>query len=329
MTRALVIGKFYPPHRGHKFLIDTALANSDEVHVIVCDKPVEDPPAELRAAWIQEIHPKARVWRIDDRYDADDSAVWAKNCLELLGFRPEVVFTSEAYGNPFAQHLGCRHHLVDQSRIAVPISGTKVRTNPFECWDYLEPPVKGYYALRVVLIGAESTGKTTLATDLAKELQTIWLAEYGREYWEAKMARGEPNVWVTQEFVHIASEQCRREEQAARDANRVLICDTDAFATRVWHHRYMNHWSAEVDRIVFQHRMPDLYLLTDIATPFEQDGTRDGEFIRHDMHEVFRQHLLEYGRPFVEVCGNRTDRLLQAMAAIRKLLDQGRRSGVN
>ncbi len=49
--RGLIVGKFYPPHRGHKFLIDTALAGADEVHVIVCDRPGEDPPAPRRAAW--------------------------------------------------------------------------------------------------------------------------------------------------------------------------------------------------------------------------------------------------------------------------------------
>jgi HTH-type transcriptional regulator, transcriptional repressor of NAD biosynthesis genes len=327
MTRGLVIGKFYPPHRGHKLLIDTALANSDEVHVIVCSKPDEQPPATLRAAWIQEIHPNAKVWLIDDRYDADDSAVWAKNCLELLGFRPDVVFTSESYGEPFSQHLGCRHHLVDQARQAMPISGTRVRANPFECWDFLEPPVRGHYCKRIVLIGAESTGKTTLAKQLAEAFQSTWLAEYGREYWEAKMARGEPNVWDTCEFETIANEQCQRENEAARAANRILICDTDAFVTRVWHYRYMNFWSEAVENIVETHRRPDLYLLTDINTPFEQDGTRDGELIRGWMHDVFLQDLIRTNRPYVQLIGSREERLRTAREAIEKLLHSPARIG--
>ena len=186
-TRGLVVGKFYPPHRGHQLLIDAALAGADEVHVVVCDRPGENPPAALRAAWLREIHPAARVHVIDDRYDAEDSAVWAAACTQLLGFAPDVVFTSEDYGERFAACLGCRHVLVDRARVAVPVSGTAVRADPLAHWDFLEPPVRGFYAKRVVLVGAESTGKTTLATALAAALDTVWVAEYGREHWRRRL----------------------------------------------------------------------------------------------------------------------------------------------
>jgi cytidyltransferase-like protein len=75
----VVIGKFYPPHRGHKYLIDTALAQVEHLTVIVCDTPGQTIPAALRANWIQEIHPRATVMVIDDRYDERDSRVWAEN----------------------------------------------------------------------------------------------------------------------------------------------------------------------------------------------------------------------------------------------------------
>jgi HTH-type transcriptional repressor of NAD biosynthesis genes len=318
--RGLVVGKFYPPHRGHKHLIDTALAAADEVDVVVCARPGEDPPADLRAAWLREIHPAARVWLIDDRYDADDSAVWATNCTQLLGFIPDVVLTSEDYGERFAACLGCRHVLVDRARTTVPISGTAIRKDPLASWDFLDPPVRGHYAKRVVLIGAESTGKTTLATDLAQAFDTIWISEYGREYWEQKMARGEPNVWHPDEFAVIAREQCAREDAAARRANRVLICDTDAFATRVWYRRYLDGWSPQVDAIADAHRRPDLYLLTDVTTPFEQDGTRDGELIRDWMHQTFVEELTAHARPFIALAGSRSERLATATAAIGQLL---------
>lgn len=327
-TRGLVVGKFYPPHRGHKRLIDAATAAADRVHVIVCDRPGEDPPAGRRAEWLREIHPAATVHVIEDRYDPDDSPVWAAVCRRLLGFTPDVVFTSEEYGDRFAACLGCRHVLVDKARTAVPVSGTAVRADPLACWDFLEPPVRGHYAKRVVLIGAESTGKTTLAADLAAALGTTWVPEYGREYWVDKMARGEPNTWRTEEFAAIAREQCRREDAAARECNRVLVCDTDAFATRVWHHRYLGCWSPAVDAIAADHRRPDLYLLTDIATPFVQDGTRDGELIREAMHRTFAEQLAAHRRPFVAVTGSRAERAALAVAAVERLCRTGGRAGM-
>ena len=72
----VVVGKFFPPHRGHKHLIDVASSQARRLVVIVCSKPDETIPGELRAAWMREIHPGAEVMRIDDVFDPDDSAVW-------------------------------------------------------------------------------------------------------------------------------------------------------------------------------------------------------------------------------------------------------------
>ncbi|MDP3458636.1 MAG: ATP-binding protein, partial [Hyphomonas sp.] len=103
--------------------------------------------------------------------------------------------------------------------------------------------MSGNRVLRVVLIGAESVGKTTLCEQLAEHYATVWVAEYGREHWERKIAEqktpaGETPAWSDDEFVHIAEEQQRRENEAAARANRVLICDTNAFATATWFERY-------------------------------------------------------------------------------------------
>ena len=318
--RGLIVGKFYPPHRGHKFLLEASRAQVDQLSVIVCQKPNEEPSGELRAAWLREIHPDVNVLLIDDVYDEQDSKIWAENSIRWLGFVPDVVFTSEDYGDRFAFHLGCQHVLVDKARAIVPVSGTMVRAAPLWFWGYLEPPVRGWYAKRICLVGAESTGKTTLANALAEHYQTNWVAEYGREYSERKLAADGGYHWASEEFTHIAQVQYERENAAARDANKILLCDTDAFATSLWHRRYLHERSPAVEAIVAQHRRPDLYLLTDVNTPFEQDGTRDGEAIRHWMHELFVQELTAQQRPFQFLTGTREERLANAIAMIDDLL---------
>ncbi len=313
----LVIGKFLPPHHGHKLLIDTASAHSARVVVIVCGKPEDPVPAELRAAWLREIHPSAEVMLIDDRYDAQDSRVWAENTLRWLGRAPDTVFTSEDYGARYAALMGCRHVLVDQARGRVPISGTAVRSDPFAHWHFLEPPVRGWFAKRVCVLGAESTGTTTLAQALARELETPWVAEYGREYSAHKVGRNE-TTWRTEEFVGIAREQTRREDAAARQANRVLVCDTNAFATILWHRRYQGTHSPEVAAIASQGRC-DLYLLTGDEIPFVQDGLRDGEHIRQAMHGWFEAALAAQPVPWRLLRGTREERLAEALTAVRGL----------
>ena len=320
--RGLVIGKFYPPHRGHKHLIDAAEAVCDAVSVIVCQRPGEDPPGDLRAAWIREIHPHASVLLVDDVYDPDDSRVWAENAARWLGSVPDAVFTSERYGDAFASHLGCRHVLVDRERSTVPVSGTAVRADPLGCWDYLEPAVRAHYARRVCLVGAESTGKTTLAADLARHFETVWVPEYGRELAERMLAERGRYEFRTEDFVEIARRQCELEAEAARRANRVLVCDTDAFATSIWHRRYMGHGSPDVESIARAWRRPDLYLLTDVDTPFVQDGTRDGEQIRAWMHEAFVESLAADGRPYVMLSGPFDERFHVARKAVARLLER-------
>lgn len=309
----VVIGKFLPPHRGHHYLIDTALSRCDRVVVIICEKPSDPIPGSFRREWLQEVHPDAEVRVIDDRYDENDSRIWAENTIRWLGRAPDVVFTSEHYGDAYAAHMDCRHVMVDHARRMIPCSGTAVRANPFEQWDHLSAPVRAWYAKRIVIVGAESTGTTTLAEALAEHFKTVWVPEYGREYSVEKLAKGE-DVWRTEEFLEIAQEQTRREDLAAREANRRVICDTNAFATTLWHRRYMGFDCPALEAFAKQGRA-DLYLLTGDEIPFVQDGLRDGEAIRHEMHHWFEEALERQSVPWRLIQGSKEERLQQAIAA--------------
>lgn len=314
----LVIGKFLPPHHGHEYLICTALARSRRVEVIVCGKPDDPIPAGMRVEWLRELFPSAGIRAIDDRYDENDSRVWAENTVTWLGRAPDAVFTSEYYGEPYAAYLGCHHVLVDQARLTFPVSGTAVRADPLSHWNFLSAPVRGWYARRIVIVGAESTGTTTLAQCLAKHFQTCWVGEYGREYSQLKQARGD-GQWHSDEFVEIAAEQNRREESAARSCSGLLICDTNALATVLWHRRYVGGQLDELDALGRSARA-DIYFLTGDEIPFVQDGLRDGEHIRHEMHEWFVEALNRQTVPWKLLQGSISERL---EAAVKEITARG------
>jgi HTH-type transcriptional regulator, transcriptional repressor of NAD biosynthesis genes len=322
MTLGLIVGKFYPPHRGHKHLIDSARLQVDRLIVIVAHHPAQTIPGELRKTWLEEIHPDCEIHLVPDELD-DDSRQWAEFTTKYLRRAPDVFFSSEDYGPEYAQLMGARHVMIDRARSTVPISGTAVRAAPLDHLDYLEPCVRAYFVRRIVLIGAESTGKTTLARLLAERFQTCWVPEYGREHWERKVhglaMDGPLPSWSHEEFVHIATEQQARENLAAKTANRVLICDTNAFATGTWHERYYGSRSLAVDAIGREAKA-DLYLLTASDVPFVQDGFRDGEHIRHWMHERFLDQLSHGSVRWELLSGNHAQRLEAASAAVEAVL---------
>src|SRR5579885_3172103 len=97
----VTVGKFYPPHRGHKRLIDYAESRCDELVVIVGSRPNEDPPAELRAQWLRSIHPSVRFEVVEDVYP-EDPVIWAGVAIKTLGRVPDVAFTGEGYGEAWA-----------------------------------------------------------------------------------------------------------------------------------------------------------------------------------------------------------------------------------
>jgi NadR type nicotinamide-nucleotide adenylyltransferase len=322
LTLGLVVGKFYPPHRGHKHLIDTARSQCDHLVVLLPAHPSQTIAGELRKAWLREIHPSCDIHLVPDELE-NDSQQWATFTLAHLGRAPDLVFSSEEYGPVYASLMGSRHVMVDRARSAVPISGSAIRNSPLDHLDFLEPCVRAYYVRRIVLIGAESTGKTTLARLLAEDFHTMWVPEFGREYWERKIAGlpigGPLPPFTDDEFITIAAEQQRRENLAARSANKLLFCDTNAFATGTWCERYQGHRHPLVDALG-QRDTVHLYLLTHPDFPFVQDGYRDGEHFREWMHTRFAEQLSQQSIPVTHLHGSPAQRRATASAAIQDLI---------
>lgn len=319
--RGIVIGKFYPPHLGHHYLIDTAFRQSDEVDVLVVDSPDYHIPAEKRAEWLRAQHPTAHVSIIPDIGKDDDSPAWALHTLKFLGYRPDMVFSSEAYGRTWAEAMGCDYTDVDINRTTVPISGTKVRQDMMASWPYLSDPVRAGLALRIVIVGAESTGTTTLAQDLAKESGVPWVPEIGRYYTESILTA--TYEWRDDDFYRIGRLQQAYENEMAARSDGVIVCDTNAVATELWQRRYMGRTTELMQRIAARDKV-DLYIITGDEIPFVQDGIRDGEHVRRTMHRWFLAHIKKSGVPYIVVSGDPKTRLQSAVIAAEKMIAERR-----
>jgi HTH-type transcriptional regulator, transcriptional repressor of NAD biosynthesis genes len=320
----VVIGKFLPPHAGHSYLIETACAGVARVLVIVCSRPEDPIPASVRADMLRELHPETTVMVTPDDVPEGDaegtSRAWAARTLSLCsaasGHGPDVAFTSEEYGPRYARYLGAHHVAVDLDRSRFPVSGTAVRADPWAAAEFLAPCVLAWFVRRVRVVGAESTGTTSLCRDLARHYGCGWVPEYGRQFCTE---RGGVIEWSGADFEHIARRQLADEDAAARTGSRLLVCDTDALATAIWHERYLGTRSAVVERLAAG-RSSALYILTCDDIPFVQDGTRDGEHVRGWMTARFRQVLAVRSEPWIEVRGSRAERLAAATVRIDRVL---------
>lgn len=324
-SHALVLGKFYPFHAGHINLIRTAVNENERVTVMLLAHEAETISLETRAAWIRTQFPDVELLTGMDNVDVDfnDNAIWNQHMAvinSLLENHVDVVYTSDEYGAELARRLCASWRQVDPHRHTTPISGTICRKNPTDSWPYLSAGARTWYSQRVVVVGAESTGTTTLTQALAAHYGTGWVPEFGREY--AVTRHGGPfGPWTDAEFTTIVTGQIEAENvAAAHSPRRLLLCDTDVLATCVWAQRYLDHIPTAL-RTAAHYHQPCLYILTSDDIAFVQDGTRDGEHIRHTMTQQFRDLLASANVPWVEVRGTVEQRLHTSIEAITAHVD--------
>jgi len=173
--------------------------------------------------------------------------------------------------------------------------------------------------VKIVLFGPESTGKTTLSRHLARHYNTVWAPEYAREYLQKKW-NNERKTCEQEDLIPIAIGQMKLENKLARKADKVLICDTDLLETKVYSQEFYGGFvDKKLDEAARKNQY-DLYLLTYIDTPWEEDDLRDRPEQRLEMFTAFEQSLRNHNRPYLLLKGDKETRLQNAIKAIDKII---------
>jgi NadR type nicotinamide-nucleotide adenylyltransferase len=320
-VRGLVLGKFLPYHTGHAHLIREARSRVDELTVLVCSIRREPIAGALRYRWVRDAHPDCRVVHVAEEVPQapdEHEAFWTV-WKELIGRHAgavDVVFTSESYGDELARHLGARHVCVDPARSTVPISGTALREDPMANWRYLPREVRPYFARRVALLGAESTGKSTLSDKLARHFDTVWVPEYGRPYCEIIRPALELDLG---DLEAIAWGQATWEDEYAAQANRVLVCDTELHTTATWCDMLLGARPPWLDAAA-RARHYDLVMLLTPEVPWHDDGTRVLRDRRIEHTDLLRRELDAARREYHVLAGSYHEREEQAIALVERVI---------
>ncbi|MBL7859068.1 MAG: AAA family ATPase [Cyclobacteriaceae bacterium] len=308
MKRGLVIGKFMPIHQGHIALINFAATQCDEV-IVSMSYTAQDPIApELRFSWIKEIFQHSATIQphsIQDDFDNESlpwtarTKIWA-DVIRKVYPRIDILFSSEVYGEPFAQNLGAEHQSFDPDRKLFPVSATCIRAKPFSHWSYIPEVVRPHFVKRVCFYGPESTGKSTMAKHMAALFNTEYAPEVARELLTS-------NDFTVEDIIRIGHAHTQRVLDKTKKANKILFCDTDLITTQI----YSRHYLGVVPPVLYELEKTisyDLYFLFDVDVPWVSDGLRDLGGNRNEMLEVFTSELKKRNHPYVLVHGTWEER---------------------
>jgi NadR type nicotinamide-nucleotide adenylyltransferase len=170
--------------------------------------------------------------------------------------------------------------------------------------------------LRIAILGTASSGKTTLAAELAQRHGTVWVPEYLREFVDSA-----GRVPVAADQIHIARTQRAHEEAAAARAQRYLFCDTTPLMTAVYSRHYFGGIDAALAQLADAHaRDYALTLVTAPDIPWIADGLqRESEEVSVTINRLLLEELVARGIPYVRLEGSVTQRVAQADDALAAL----------
>lgn len=368
--RGLIIDSFYPFTKAHAEMINLGIEQCSQIYIIVYDEKnkKEIPNALIRKKWIEEIYKNYQ--ELKDVITGDLSSF---NLERVKGFMHQTIFkllpssieskeykemfntlySSERQGRIFLNaYLGITKNPIQYSfskfeDFKIELQNGKFQSSKKNFLDDLIPISMIYYIPRIVLLGPESCGKTTLVKKLAEHYKTSWVKEYGHEYCEIKLAEQQKKEikekenekeqeqdqdqerdisyeWNDEDFIKISTKQSEMENECAVKANQFLICDTDSFATNIWYERYMKKKLDALEDIHRKHTqnvsLIYYFLFSPKYVPFIQDGTRDGEKIREWMFNLFKERLTEENKIFFIIEGNYEEMEHEMKKKIEELL---------
>lgn len=328
-------GSFDPLHLGHLSDIIKAASVCEELYIVIswCEGR-ESASKELRYRWILNSTrhlPNVRILMVEDKavskevYNTD--YYWEKGAQDIktaIGKPIDAVFCGSDYlGTNRFESLYCpESEVIYFDRAEVPVSSTDIRTWASKYWDYVPMVCRDYYTRKILVVGSESTGKSTLVQNLALAYNTNYVAEYGRI--TSEYAGGEEYM-IAEDLYENLLRQRLHIMDAAKKSNRLLFVDTDALTT-LFYSRFLLGDSAESEicekmaAAIHQMTQWDAVLFLEPDVAFVQDGTRNEEIQseREKYSNMLMKVFEEHGVAVIHIGGTYLNRFESAKRLIEE-----------
>lgn len=329
----VVVGKFYPLHRGHVDLIQRASSKVEKLIVVVSHHDERDNKLYIDSKLKKVLTAKDKLKIVQKTFQNQNEVIlpilvdetncptypdgwkeWAELVkTEIMSNRKvpsdfnwseTLFFTSEIRDiKGYETHFKPKEIVeFDPFRTSTNISATQIRENPYGSnWNYLPRAAREQLAVTIAIVGGESSGKTFLTDKLGNYFATTTVWENGRTYCDRELG-GDESALQYEDYENISNGHALDLLFAKRNANRFIISDTDFVTTQVFCKTYekREHPSvqAKIDEIKF-----DLTILLDNSTRWVDDGMRmiGGEKEREEFQNLLKETYDKNGIEYVEI----------------------------
>lgn len=331
-------GKFLPVHLGHVNAMVMASTIVDELHVVVSydeefeqqyfkETGMEPIPAVQRLRWWSEITADLDhvvVHSIEEKQTGkfEDWREGAKKIKAAVGKEIDTVFSSETSYNEYFSELypDAEHIVLDNDRELFDISATEIRDDgPYVHWDMIPKEVRPYFVKKVVVIGTESSGKSTLVRNLARVYNTSYVEEYGRTYYDR--FKDSLSITLESDYHEIAFEHKYHERMQARTANRVLFIDTEAIVTQYYSELYVGK-NLDILTEVAKLQDYDLHIYLEPDVEWVNDGMREhgSQAVREENNRRMKKMFDDAGVNYVTVSGSYEERFEKCKELVKQIM---------
>lgn len=324
-------GSFNPLHLGHVDCIIQAANMCRELYIVLSvGHNRQEIDARVRYRWLYQLTKhigNVTIIMLEDSAETKEAYTeeyWqgdADKVKAQIGRPIDVVFCGNDYDeNSFWNKCYPESELFIIKRNE--INSTELRKAPYKHFDWLPNVVKPYYVKKVLLMGSESTGKSTLTINLANKFNTNYIDEAGRDISERS---GTDMLMLSEDFTEILLQHKLNEIKAVESSNKVLFIDTDALVTQ-FYMSFLDDPGIEKNRALSDAidalNRYDLILFLEPDVEFVQDGDRS-EVIRDDRKKYsdrIKELLRSHGKQFVSVSGSYQERYEIAVRAVESML---------
>ena len=325
-------GCFNPPHLGHVDCIIRAAGQCEKLYLVLdVGNRRDEIDSRIRYRWLYQLTQhigNVKILFLEDPAPSKEAYtrdLWQADADKIkaeIGEKLDVVFCGSDYGEDSFWNI-C---YPESDFVIFPrneMNSTELRRDPYSHWDWLPDVVKPYYTKKVLLIGGESTGKSTLAMNLAHRFQGTYVEEAGKTMSERS---GTDLLMLPEDFTEILLQHKLNEIKALERGSRLLFEDTDAIVTRFYMSFLKDGGIARnlpLAQAIDGLNGYDLILfLEPEGSIFTDDGSRS-TVIRDDRlrySEQIKDLLRTSGRSFVSISGDYEERYLTAVKLVSELL---------